>query len=427
MVFGDRGEAMAQEKKSVSLKIDETIEGVLKFLLRYCRTLGRISRFPHRPDSLLYDVEANPPVIVRPLTFLTIGAFLFALLIDVYPRGFAGLVDFIWMTDEIRDNVSKRWKDAISVTTLITAGLPTVVTVSLLAAGAGRLFFRRPADRDAWFDAACYAFGYQTAVIFLIFSLDSLYTGLGIAFPFVSGLKIPEPVQSPLALGVLAAVVAAALFVPLILLAGSLLSLWGPKRLGRTAAIAAALVFWAATQYLYAGIASVLPELNARYFPEAKPKAMIFEEILRDDGGGAPVLVFQLLLENKTDDDVLVELAPHRLEVHLARAPEDKQPLEVWRASGWELARRDTTEDSRRFIAAKKSRSIFAMRARGFDLAAMCKAFAAARKRDAENPQFRGALVNLYLSADVNFRSRSDNARTDRMLEEDALCGNTAQ
>jgi hypothetical protein len=412
----------ADEKKSVSLKIDETIESVLGFLGRYFKTLGRLTIRPYDPQPLLAAAATSPPVFVPPLTFLTIGAFLFALLIDVYPRGFAGLVDFIWMTEEIRGNVRERWKDAFTPTTLITAGLPTVIAITSIAALAGRLLLREAADRTAWFNAACYAFGYQTAAIFLIISLESLHAGLEIAFPFLSAIRLGDQGASAIALTILAIAVAAALFVPLVLLSATLIALGNQRRLRRIAMLSAAFVFWAAAQYFYAAVASVLPELSARYFPKARPRIMIFEEIAAARDRRAAAFTFQLLVENKTDEDVLVELDPHRIDLRLARRPDDPRPLERWHATEWSLAGRRDEEDPRRFISLKGSRSIWPMRAGLFDLSAACKAYAAARKRDEETPGFKDSLVQLFLSAEPSFRSRTDSARTDRSVDVDRFC-----
>jgi hypothetical protein len=45
----DSFQFLCDPKKSLSLKIDETIEAVLRFLLRYFLTLGRHTRHPRQP------------------------------------------------------------------------------------------------------------------------------------------------------------------------------------------------------------------------------------------------------------------------------------------------------------------------------------------------------------------------------------------
>ncbi len=416
------GTSSSGERKALSLRIDETIESVLHFLIRYFRTLGRLTVSPHRPEILVSQVGLANSAYVPPLTFLTIGAFLFALLIDVYPRGFAGLVDFVWMTDEIRANVSKRWKDAFSPTTLITAGLPTVLAVTSIAAASGRLLLRDLSDREKWFSAICYAFGYQTAAVFIVISLDSVYQALVIAFPVLDAIRLRELLAGYVPLLVIGAMVLAALLVPLAVIGAMLHGMLRPRGMRRAWVALLATLCWAATQYFYAAAASVLPELAARYFPKSQPKFMIFEEIApvgeRERGG----LSFRMLVENPTDEDVVLELSPSDLELRLARGPDEQEPLDRWAASGWILSGRNAPDDSRRLAAPKRSRTIVSMLGSGLSIDAACDAYARIRKSDADNPEFKGALVQIFLSARVGVRVGGSGARTDRGVDTDLLC-----
>jgi hypothetical protein len=412
---------MAEDpKKSASLKVDETIEAVLRFLLRYLRTLGRLTCHPRQAMPLLADQEADPPVVIRPLTFLTIGAFLFALLIDVYPEG--RIYDYIWVAGEIRENVNKRWKEAISLTTLITAGLPTIIATAVVGAASARLFFRDQLQRSAWFDLTCYAVGYQTAMVFVILSLESVVSGLVIVFPWLERIALPDALQGWLSLALLVTLAAASIVVPLLLLASFLVAARHPPTRGKAAAVLlAALAYWVAAQYVYTAVASVLPQLNSRYFPKPVADAYALDSPRYDMNGDRVRISFAFLIENKTDEDVLLELDGTSFEIHLARGPDQPKPEMSWRSDGVAGDAADAASGKVRRVIAKKSKAIVpidvAFAARGD----ICRAFSSRRAAD-ESAHHQGALLNLYLHASRLYRTARDSVGFSTLLDTDALC-----
>lgn len=405
--------AMAAEK-SISDKIDDTIDGVLMFVLRYLRTVAGITRRPHRARRLLNSSTDRNSGIVKPLTFLVIGAFLFALLIDVYPRGFAGLLDFIWLVDEIKANIRARWKEAISVTDLVTAGLPTVLVVALLGAVSGRVFFTTNDDRMRWFHLTCYAFGYQMAVIFLVFSLDSIAAGIGIVLPG-SPVGISEDVASAISLGVLTAVVLIALFVPLVLLGSGLSESW-PRRTLRSVTVswAGAIVYWALVQYLYAGVASVIPELNQRYFPNAEPGLVVYE-VRRDDEPGA--FSFVLAIDNPSAEDAILEIDASDLTIDLARSPGDANRERWWPAHGLWQDTGTPHDRTIRVVAQGRHKTLVELHAQFSGWREACGSLVTGLRRDRDDPQFEGSLLNLYLIVNSGFRDRAQQAKAETMLD----------
>ena len=75
-----------RKPRKISEGIENTLEGFLKFLLRYFRTLWVVSVAPHRSLAIAYESRSDYSWLVHSLTFLAIGSFLFALLIGVYPQ-----------------------------------------------------------------------------------------------------------------------------------------------------------------------------------------------------------------------------------------------------------------------------------------------------------------------------------------------------
>lgn len=103
-----------------------------------------------------------------PLTYLTLGGFIFTLVISVYPFGVWNVLDTIWFDEEISKNLYKRWNEALSITTLLTATFPVLLAVTLFTTLVSKLFL---ADklRDQFRALSYYAFGYQTLLFFFMF------------------------------------------------------------------------------------------------------------------------------------------------------------------------------------------------------------------------------------------------------------------
>ena len=262
-------------KKSLSVKIDGTIEGFLNFIVRYFFTIFSIIRHPLSPQIILNDT-VTPPTYSQPLTFLALGAFSFSLLIGVYPQGFMGMLDLIWFVDELKKSVHDNWKQAISVTSLLTVGMPVIFAITGFAALAGRYLFINNLVRRKWFEANCYAFGFQSIIFFLVFSLDSFLSALETILPFLAKLPLSESFVSIASMSTLFCVVIISLVWPIIFIVSSLLKLKeldGANR--KSAFLVVGVVYCFSIQYLYAGAASVLPNLKKEYFASAKSSVSI--------------------------------------------------------------------------------------------------------------------------------------------------------
>ena len=165
-------------EKTLSDKIEDTIEGVLRFAVRFARTVAVILATPWKCDRILLEADRRDKRFVRPLTFLAIGGFVFSVTISVYPKGLLGLINIIWFSDEISAVILSRWQEALSVTGLLIAAFPVLLTVTSVAALAGQTF-RSEKRRSEFLSLNCYLFGYQYFLFFSFFFFAILQGILG--------------------------------------------------------------------------------------------------------------------------------------------------------------------------------------------------------------------------------------------------------
>ena len=93
---------------------------------------------------------------------------------------------------------------------------------------------------------------------------------------------------------------------------------------------------------------------------------MIFEDIGSVIDGSTNGLSFDLLIENPTSEDVLTEIEADDFAVHLARNPEDPNPLQIWRVRAAGLADREQGEAPARIIVGKQAKTIVTLKYRNF-------------------------------------------------------------
>ncbi|MGR6429648.1 hypothetical protein ACU5AY_01885 [Rhizobium sp. PAMB 3174] len=175
-------------KKAISEKIEDTIEGVLRFTVRMLRTTWTIFRHPRKCAGILLAADKSKRDYALPLTYLVIGGFVFSLTISAYPFGLLNSLDLIWFYDEISSNLYERWNEALSISGLLTATFPVFLSVTFITSLASHGF--AAGDERRQFKTLCYyAFGYQALLFFFVFFLF-------IAFDIV-GTAIWGPYQPP--------------------------------------------------------------------------------------------------------------------------------------------------------------------------------------------------------------------------------------
>ena len=182
------------QKLSISEKIEDAVEGILRFFTRLFVTTWTIFRHPLSCGSILLAADPTERRFVLPLTYLTLGGFIFALVISAYPFGLWNILDTIWFGEDISKNLYERWNEALSITGLLTAAFPVFLSVTLFAALVSRLF---PAGelRDQFRTLTYYAFGYQTLLFFFMFFV---FIGLDLISSAIIGPYHPPQINESL-------------------------------------------------------------------------------------------------------------------------------------------------------------------------------------------------------------------------------------
>lgn len=182
------------QKLSISEKIEDAVEGVLRFFTRLFITTWTIFRHPLSCGPILLAADPTERRFVLPLTYLTLGGFIFTLVISVYPFGLLNILDTIWFDQDISKNLYERWSEALSITGLLTATFPVFLSVTLFAALVSRLFHAGEL-RAQFRTLTYYAFGYQTLLFFFMFFV---FIGLDLIGSAIVGPYHPPQINESL-------------------------------------------------------------------------------------------------------------------------------------------------------------------------------------------------------------------------------------
>jgi hypothetical protein len=165
----------------LAVKAERVVEGLFLFLLRYVRTIGLVVFMPWRAHTFVTTAEP----VVLPLTYLSIAYFLYSILIDVSTTAYVSdtvatsFLDVVWMSDDVAKRLIERLQAGISLTLLTIAALPGIVIVFASSYGLGSLVFPDRDNRTKFTHLACYAFGTQCLVLFMMVC-EILYEQLGV-------------------------------------------------------------------------------------------------------------------------------------------------------------------------------------------------------------------------------------------------------
>lgn len=149
-----------QNPGSLSSRVESLVLGVLRFLIRLFYTLWQMLRHPKKfvLEAVLSDEPA--PQYIPPYTFLTLCGFVFTITMTGFPHGawefFNGS---IWAADNISKHIQDKWQDSLTLTTLVLAAFPVLITVGLIAQIWSRFLWEENCrQRIAW--ASVYSFGF---------------------------------------------------------------------------------------------------------------------------------------------------------------------------------------------------------------------------------------------------------------------------
>lgn len=389
--------------KGLSVKIDETIEHFLLFLGRYGQTVYSIARYPLSPQRLLNDYEQTTHSFVRPLTFLTIGAFCFSLLISVFPKGIEALPYILFEADSVKALLKERWKDAFSITTLFTTGMPTILTVVLISKLSGKLFYKDAVIRTKWFHLNCYAFGGQMILIFAIFFLDAAIESFVILVPSLEDIQLNDEAFAWLGGSLLLATIFVALFCPLLVLASGYfkLSMLGQLNSATIRGIILAICYYIFALYMYPAIASLLPSLEEKYFPAPEPEGRIvgYKSEIFSPEKDLYSFDFSLLIDNPLDKDFSMEIEPHEIEFQWGIDADE--PEESWALHGSTVSLKEPFSLTNIAIIRKNTKEKLLIGLDGVELARIyCEAAVLSQAQD--DSHVEGLLNSLSLRIEID-------------------------
>lgn len=149
---------MVDLENSLSWKIEKFVRGIIRFLCAYLRTLVLAAgcRARHLVSERRYVRKTK---LVHPLTFLVIGCFFFSLISDIYADGWAAYFNFIWLGDEIGLNINDHAADLFSLTSIVSAALPTFLCYAAMARLLSIVMVQRRFLRPRTERLILYAFG----------------------------------------------------------------------------------------------------------------------------------------------------------------------------------------------------------------------------------------------------------------------------
>ncbi len=343
--------------KRISVRVDESVENFLGFIVRYFSTLFVIILHPLSPQKLLNQIDAEPPLYVRPLTFLAIGAFSFSLIINVFPKGLEGLIYIMWDADGVKSQIRDNWQQAFSLTTLLISGMPVIFSVVALSSLSGKFIFNDHPFQKKWFEINCYVFGFQSVSFLILFSLDTLLESVVIVVPWISEIKVSENSLSFFFLILLGLSAIVTLVWPAILLSTTFIKLkeiyaFRKKVLN---GILIVLVYYPLGLFLYPGFASILPSLDERYFTSPEPSMSLVS--FTSDKFEPTVNFYRLRvgleITNPTSEDIVYALENTDFKFHWGES--DTPPKSYWDLQDAEIKLVEPQSDVKRLIVPKNS------------------------------------------------------------------------
>ncbi|MEP3332359.1 hypothetical protein [Sedimentitalea sp.] len=149
---------MAEQRESLSTKVENFVSGIVRFMNRFVRTGALAVTQPWSFNVGLGRLR-RAKRIVPPLTFLIVGCFFFSVIIDTYPEGWFVYFNWIWLSEEIGQRIQERGGEMFSLIALVRSGLPTFLAFAVIAQILAWLLARSRWMRPRVFATLCYAFG----------------------------------------------------------------------------------------------------------------------------------------------------------------------------------------------------------------------------------------------------------------------------
>lgn len=160
-----------KELPSIARTVENTIQSLLMFGVKYVTTVGILIMKPHRVVALYRREKIRRfPRFVYPITFLSFSFFFVAILVNLYVAETQGserlYFDMVFITAEVLRDFTEQINNSPSVIKVFLTALPGVSSIYLLSYFIA-VFLPAP-HRMAFIYALFYSFGFQCIVLFLL-------------------------------------------------------------------------------------------------------------------------------------------------------------------------------------------------------------------------------------------------------------------
>ncbi len=151
-------------RRRLSERVEDTVEGLIGFVLRYLRTSAFVAVQPWRVSaSLATGNDEHDSRFVLPLTFLAIAFFLFGVVVEASG---GNIVNVIWLANDAGQDLVKKLQEGPSLTGITAAALPGILSVVVAMWVLRGIVCANRVRLRGWIDLGCYVFGYQALAIF---------------------------------------------------------------------------------------------------------------------------------------------------------------------------------------------------------------------------------------------------------------------
>lgn len=155
--------AAQQPKKRLSLKIEETVEGLFKFVFRFSKLWIICAFRPFKACRVIeQDISEQESTIVLPFTYFALTFFLISFIVGATGPN---LVNTVWVTQDVARQIHERLVDGVSTLDVSLAALPGIACLFGLSWCVGRVALGSQELATSFTRLSCYVFGTQGLIL----------------------------------------------------------------------------------------------------------------------------------------------------------------------------------------------------------------------------------------------------------------------
>ncbi|MEM9062186.1 MAG: hypothetical protein AAGD13_17140 [Pseudomonadota bacterium] len=313
---------MSEARPSLTLKVENFVSGVIRFLRRYLGTVLRLTMQPKSFNARLAR-DRKRRVIVPPLTFLILGCFFFSVIVDTFADGWVVYFNWIWLDQEIGQQINDRGVDLFSLTAIVRSGLPTFLCFAILAQILAWCVTKSGFKRPNTAASITYAFGLHTTAFAFACFLPII--GVYALNPESSGSVVSNLWEYGLAYLVLGATV---VFAVVAFLSPVLVLVWAAKapearRLWKPLWVRSIMALPVFLTAIF--LSTELGSIPGRFSEALQPDPNVEYQVMQDGEfqgsgpGDVSRYVTAFFFDNKTDELAYIDASAHLVSISIFR------------------------------------------------------------------------------------------------------------